>query len=45
MKPKKSGAGTKDLYKPKLAAGEYLRNSVSYEANCFIIVGMLDALS
>jgi hypothetical protein len=42
MKSKKSSAGTNDFYKPKLVA---VWNCVSYEANCFIIVGILNAPS
>jgi hypothetical protein len=47
MKSKRCGAVTNDLYKPKLAWFDIRRwfvwNSVSYETNCFIIVGILDA--
>jgi hypothetical protein len=42
MKSKKRGVGTNNLYKPKLV---WFDNSVSYEANCFIIVGILDTPS
>jgi DNA-binding ferritin-like protein len=46
---KKSGAGTNDLCKPQLVWFDihkwFLWNSVSYEANCFIIVGVIDAPS
>jgi hypothetical protein len=42
MKSKKSGPGTNDLYMPKLV---WFDNFVPYEANCFIIVGILDAQS
>jgi hypothetical protein len=46
---KKSGAGTNDLHKPQLVWFDiltwFLWNSVSYEANSFIIVGILDTPS
>jgi hypothetical protein len=48
MKPKKSGVVTNDLYKPKLVwfdIRRWLWNSVSYEANSFITVGIIDAPS